>query len=214
MHVNRLSVTKFLVVILMSAACFAFASNVSASTLKGKTCPAVGAILITGGVKYTCAKLSLVNNKKVLQWNAGVKIVVPPATTTTRPTPTTTTRPAPTTTTTTWPAPTTTTTTWPAPTTTTTIRARLTAAVWSSCSAPQGGVILLSYSNGTSVSAFVNSSGFSGRSAPTYFTVGHPGGSPYNFYIVKIDNLGNPLPQHLMWSTYGSPVFGCYLSPY
>ena len=196
MHVNRLSVTKFLVVILMSAACFAFASNVSASTLKGKTCPAVGAILIAGGVKYTCAKLSLVNNKKVLQWNAGVKIVVPPATTTTRPTPTTTT------------------TTWPAPTTTTTIRARLTAAVWSSCSAPQGGVILLSYSNGTSVSAFVNSSGFSGRSAPTYFTVGHPGGSPYNFYIVKIDNLGNPLPQHLMWSTYGSPVFGCYLSPY
>ena len=196
MHVNRLSITKFLVVILMSAACFAFASNVSASTLKGKTCPAVGAILITGGVKYTCAKLSLVNNKKVLQWNAGVKIVVPPATTTTRPTPTTTT------------------TTWPAPTTTTTIRARLTAAVWSSCSAPQGGVILLSYSNGTSVSAFVNSSGFSGRSAPTYFTVGHPGGSPYNFYIVKIDNLGNPLPQHLMWSTYGSPVFGCYLSPY
>ena len=194
MHVNRLSVTKFLVVILMSAACFAFASNVSASTLKGKTCPAVGAILITGGVKYTCAKLSLVNNKKVLQWNAGVKIVVLPATTTTRPTPTTTTRPA--------------------PTTTTTIRARLTAAVWSSCSAPQGGVILLSYSNGTSVSAFVNSSGFSGRSAPTYFTVGHPGGSPYNFYIVKIDNLGNPLPQHLMWSTYGSPVFGCYLSPY
>ena len=196
MHVNRLSITKFLVVILMSAACFAFASNVSASTLKGKTCPAVGAILITGVVKYTCAKLSLVNNKKVLQWNAGVKIVVPPATTTTRPTPTTTT------------------TTWPAPTTTTTIRARLTAAVWSSCSAPQGGVILLSYSNGTSVSAFVNSSGFSGRSAPTYFTVGHPGGSPYNFYIVKIDNLGNPLPQHLMWSTYGSPVFGCYLSPY
>jgi hypothetical protein len=193
MYVNRLSVKKFLVVILMSATCFAFASNVSTTTLKEKTCPAAGAILITGGMKYTCAKLSLINNKKVLQWNAGVKIVVPPATTTTRPTPTT---------------------TWPAPTTTTTIRAWVTAAVWSSCNAPVGGVILLSYSNGTSVSAFVNWTGFSGKFTPTYLTVGYPGGSPYNFYIVKTDNLGNPLPQHLMWSTYGSPVFGCYLSQY
>jgi len=60
------------------------ASNASASSIKGESCPAAGAQLTTGGYTYTCTSVTVtVKKKKVkkLEWNAGVKAV--PTTTTT-----------------------------------------------------------------------------------------------------------------------------------
>jgi beta-glucanase (GH16 family) len=60
------------------------ASNASASSIKGQSCPVLGAKLTTGGYTYTCTSVTVtVNKKKVkkLEYGAGVK--VPPTTTTT-----------------------------------------------------------------------------------------------------------------------------------
>lgn len=75
-------------ILMVAATIIGTSSGASASSLQGKSCPANGATLTTGGYTYTCKLVTVTKivNKvkkttKVLEWGAGVKVT--PTTTTT-----------------------------------------------------------------------------------------------------------------------------------